>query len=1096
MKILAIRGKNLASLESFDVGLESGPLAHVGIFAITGPTGAGKTTLLDALCVALFDRTPRLSNLAGVPVGTADQEDSHRVRANDVRGLLRRGAGEGFAEVDFVGRDDRAYRARWSVHRSRRRATGKLQDSEISLTDIEVGQVFAGKKRETLEAIEGKLGLSFEQFRRSALLAQNDFATFLRANKEQRSDLLERMTGTEIYTKLSVAAFRRAALEAKELTTLEEAADASAILDDEHRQALTVKRDGLRKEYKEQQVSLQKAHATVQWFCDSRKAIEALDEAGRIRSEAQEVLKGLKGTVERIASVRSAREQRGLVDAAAEAREQAEQAMRQHKRAGEERAKAKTKSEQLAALSKKAKAEVETARARYIAVLDSESSQNTKCIGQLASWLGEHAELAALGGEHLEFTALAPEALDALRPELEESAAEHGRRAEGARKQELLMLEIRNKATTVSTALAEQSLASKLGDLRSADARMAKQELGVRRLQTLVAARDRAAELQARAEEHGQAAAVAIERLALEARDNAKLEIVCAAALSEAQAAYDRIRLALDLTEHRANLAEGEHCPLCGSIEHPWRENDATVGIVDEQEARVAELRGEQEACRKRAAEIATQHNAQEHAHKKSAEEVTLQQTEIASAQREAAEDEKQEFLAVLKLSLEESSLAGGLLSLEREHARMRESLLEAEALDVKAREASALEIKASSDWAAASEERQVAESGHQEAVSKLSACQGYRYRSRVTQLARFRSAQAVCEEKRASAPSWTPEEEQRALAEAIKAEQAASEALAAVVAEVGASAARSEESEQVAVESVNRRREMLERLGCTLEALSERLDVADDWLASAEASVELANRNVAQAEGSLQERALRSAEVEGKRPEASSESDALKQHENTAERGEALAEEGVRVEAELRADEEARGHRDELGEKISKTVERVRVFRTLSDLIGSADGKKLRVFAQSLTLESLLAGANRHLKDLAPRYLLERVPGHDLDLQVIDRDLADEVRSVNSLSGGESFLISLALALGLSSLASQDVRVESLLVDEGFGSLDGDTLEVALSVLDSLQATGRKVGLISHVPGFAERIGAQVIVTPQGGGRSTVRVQGPTNYR
>ena len=149
MRILAVRGKNLASLERFEVEFESGPLEHAGIFAITGPTGAGKTTLLDALCVALFDRTPRLSNKAGVPVGTADQNDAERVRANDVRGLLRRGAAEGFAEVDFVGRDGRDYRARWSVHRSRRRASGKLQASEVSLTDIETEHVVAGKKTET-----------------------------------------------------------------------------------------------------------------------------------------------------------------------------------------------------------------------------------------------------------------------------------------------------------------------------------------------------------------------------------------------------------------------------------------------------------------------------------------------------------------------------------------------------------------------------------------------------------------------------------------------------------------------------------------------------------------------------------------------------------------------------------------------------------------------------------------------------------------------------------------------------------------------------------------------------------------------------------
>ena len=163
-----------------------------------------------------------------------------------------------------------------------------------------------------------------------------------------------------------------------------------------------------------------------------------------------------------------------------------------------------------------------------------------------------------------------------------------------------------------------------------------------------------------------------------------------------------------------------------------------------------------------------------------------------------------------------------------------------------------------------------------------------------------------------------------------------------------------------------------------------------------------------------------------------------------------------------------------------------------LRTLIGQSDGKKFRVFAQSLTLDVLIAHANTHLQELTRRYRLARVPGHDLDLQGVDRDLGDEVRAVGSLSGGETFLVSLALALGLSSLSARQTAVRSLFIDEGFGTLDPQTLEVALSALDSLQATGCQVGLISHVPGLAERVGVQVCVTPQGAGRSRVEVVSP----
>jgi len=159
-----------------------------------------------------------------------------------------------------------------------------------------------------------------------------------------------------------------------------------------------------------------------------------------------------------------------------------------------------------------------------------------------------------------------------------------------------------------------------------------------------------------------------------------------------------------------------------------------------------------------------------------------------------------------------------------------------------------------------------------------------------------------------------------------------------------------------------------------------------------------------------------------------------------------------------------------------------------LSSLIGSADGKRFRNIAQQLTLDILLGYANRHLKDLSRRYRLERV-ADSLALQVVDQDMGDEIRSVHSLSGGESFLLSLALALGLASLSSNRVRVESLFIDEGFGSLDADTLRVAMDALDSLQALGRKVGVISHVQEMTERIGTGIEVKRVGSGLSRIKV-------
>lgn len=167
----------------------------------------------------------------------------------------------------------------------------------------------------------------------------------------------------------------------------------------------------------------------------------------------------------------------------------------------------------------------------------------------------------------------------------------------------------------------------------------------------------------------------------------------------------------------------------------------------------------------------------------------------------------------------------------------------------------------------------------------------------------------------------------------------------------------------------------------------------------------------------------------------------------------------------------------------------KTRVWAQLGELIGSADGKKFRNFAQQLTLDVLLGYANRHLESLSRRYRLERLKD-SLGLLVVDQDMGGEVRSVHSLSGGESFLVSLALALALASLSSHRVQVESLFIDEGFGSLDADSLLLAMDALDKLQAQGRKVGVISHVHEMTERIGTRIAVRRSGGGVSRVEVE------
>ncbi len=219
MKIQAIRIKNLASLDgSTEIDFTREPLCSAGIFAITGPTGAGKSTILDALCLALYARTPRY-RLAENGVDITDVKGS-TIKQDDVRGILRDGTSNGYAEVDFVGIDGDRYRANWRVRRAYNREDGSLQPFEMSLANITTHKDIPGRKTELLAEIERLVGLNFEQFTRSVLLAQGDFTAFLKAGKDEKSSLLEKLTGTHIYSEISKKVFEHHREEQQKLREL------------------------------------------------------------------------------------------------------------------------------------------------------------------------------------------------------------------------------------------------------------------------------------------------------------------------------------------------------------------------------------------------------------------------------------------------------------------------------------------------------------------------------------------------------------------------------------------------------------------------------------------------------------------------------------------------------------------------------------------------------------------------------------------------------------------------------------------------------------------------------------------------------------
>jgi exonuclease SbcC len=196
-------------------------------------------------------------------------------------------------------------------------------------------------------------------------------------------------------------------------------------------------------------------------------------------------------------------------------------------------------------------------------------------------------------------------------------------------------------------------------------------------------------------------------------------------------------------------------------------------------------------------------------------------------------------------------------------------------------------------------------------------------------------------------------------------------------------------------------------------------------------------------------------------------------------------------ISEQLKQDKEKRKQAKQLNQQLEAQQSEYLRWAKINDIIGNADGKKFRTFAQGLTLQRLTVLANLHLERLNGRYLIEKRSDEDLQLDIIDTYQADNKRSMNTLSGGESFLVSLALALGLSDLAGRNTQIQSLFIDEGFGTLDENTLDMAITTLENLQASGKTIGIISHVNALKERIGTQVLVKKRGDGFSEVELLG-----
>ncbi|WP_339441432.1 AAA family ATPase [Pseudomonas proteolytica] len=1212
MKILAIRLKNLASLAGpFEIDFTAEPLASAGLFAITGPTGAGKSTLLDALCLALFGAVPRLGDTGQAKMPDADTD----ISIGDPRTLIRRGTGGGYAEVDFIGVNGRRYRARWEANRARDKASGKLQHSRQSLIDLDSEQLLASQKTEYKTQLELALGLNFEQFTRAVLLAQSEFSAFLKANDNERSELLEKLTDTALYTQLGQRAFVKAR-EAKDAhKLLQDQATGVTPLPAEARAELDQQLSAAQQQLKTQQAQLKQLELQHTWLKELREwqerqhsAVEQLQQAEQAwHSQGPQRLdlsrleqlapqrhhftrhSELTGQLEPLAAqIRQHLEQQTALHARQEQLQQQQAsahgalavALQQQteaapllRQAFEEHSTLTRLTRELAQSSEQLQLG-QTACTEGQASLDALHTQQQQVasrLQQLAAQLERSAALAPLSDawnayrDRLQQLMLIGNRLNKGQAELPQLEERANRASEQWTQQRTALDLLYQEAGAEPQAVAEQIqlLDSLLKDNR-------KQQRAFEELTRLWDSQQQLDQQQqelARKQATAQQQREQLNQTGLQA----KAELAVAEqTLSVTKQLLERQRLArsASVEELRGQLQDEQPCPVCGSVEHPYHQPEALLHsltrhdeneearaqqAVDSLKEKLTELRGEvggliaqQKEFLQQQEQLTSQLQAlapsleahplsaalfNQDSGKRSAwlaqQLGQLNQSITQDEQRQGALLNLQQNAGRLQQQLQAAQDASQqarqqLIDQQRELASDRErldeelnafaSLLPAETLAGLRTEPAATfmlldqQISQRLEQLGYQKDELAEQQQRQQAIEKEQDRQQHRQQQLAVlqqQLTELTHQQQAAQEKlsallgtHSSAEHWQQQLEQ-AVEQARHSETQANQQLQETRNELIQLAA-----------DLKSRQERQQALDTELQALQGRIS---DWraqhpelddtglthlLAFDEAGVNQLRQQVQHSEKAIEQAKVLLQEREQR----------LKDHQalhngnlDAEQLDSALADltqqldSGEKHCAELRAQQAEDQRRQDANQTLAlttaKAYEEWQRWARLDALIGSATGDKFRKFAQAYNLDLLVHHANVQLRQLVRRYRLKR-GGSMLGLLVLDTEMGDELRSVHSLSGGETFLVSLALALGLASMASSTLKIESLFIDEGFGSLDPESLQLAMDALDGLQAQGRKVAVISHVQEMHERIPVQIQVKRQGNGLSTLEVK------
>lgn len=1130
MKFLQLEILNLASLDKQGgevINFEEGALGESTIFSIVGPTGSGKSTLLDAICLALYNRAPRYPRKKGDKnqnieiFGEADANENNRLAPTDSRNILTRGKKEGYSKLTFLANNGSIYRAEWHVRFQRVR----YENAKTSLYKITRNGEQLTEEIADWNELPNIIGLDYDQFLRTVLIAQGSFANFLTAKENERYELLEKLIGCEeTYTNIAteIKKAKDQAVDAYNQMAASVEAVKQNLLNDEELAQLQEEITLLEKAEKELDSQLKAISENLQWYEENDKQTKQI---AIYQADMEQAANAIKDIQVQIIRLQLHDEVQPAVNLLQEVERQIQSIHNQEEEILKSEAAIKSKevgiteSEHTLSYLKEVVNKAQEQLEKAMPVIAEARALKTKMEAAMPNLKEKKEALELAQKENL--TAQRDVEENARNIQKWEAETEKANLALKTKQEEIAkQKQVLHEATQAAEQAWEKEKNKTAG--QNIEELQTQKSAAEKKLQDVLQAIKVVAHLDSATTEKQKNE----ERIQFLGKRNAKIDEALGKLFIEAlekETLTLRNAYTLMVSEkweiHRANLTEGKPCPLCGSTTHPYHTDNrqfeeattelsqllkAKEDLLKLQQKQEKDLSGER---KQNDGEVQTLQKQQ----KKLSGEIATYEEEWKAliAQYPKIPKEKAELKSLLPIYEDKAKEATGKLSLFNKIQKEIERLTQLK--DKAVKDEVAYESKASTILNNAQESTSICATKlaeHKALTTNLISQEKNKKEAYEKALQAWNNTKKEMEEWQAQYQQILNGEEpdaaeQRLTAakdEATKAADDQNENINKLKAELANNKGshqtmlfqnkttketlQTKEKElDLWIEEYNKQLEekSIEPSLIDRNTIREMLHSAEDWNAIRREKDE---KEKAVASTTALYKSAEKAHQQHLEHQPAQTRDALlaiqQEYQERSQRNELIA-----ANARMQNHQEAVKQLGDKAEALKLVTQEKDDWAAITDAIG-ADGKTLRKIAQCYTLSFLIAHANQEIRKFNSRYELQQVK-HSLGIRVIDHDRADDIRDTTSLSGGETFIVSLGLALGLSALSSRNISFENLFIDEGFGTLDPDTLATVIDSLAMLQSSqGKKVGVISHTDTMSERITTQIRIIKNGNSGSS----------